>query len=603
MQALPTGLLLLALGAVPGSFLADLLVPERAVFERRTLAAIAGVSLLTIVAYLCAMAGALLAAPWVLGAMALALGALRYRRWRWYPAEAHPYRLGAGPTLAAALAIAATLAAFAAPLLLRPVPQGWDPAFHSAIIDGIQGSGALPTTWGPYEPGEKFNYPAALHAAIALYARLSGVAPDLAFTHAFLLLGALMLLSLFALGVVFAGGTRGGVLAVLVYGFGDAWGTLTGHAGWGGLPNLVGLVLMSGFVLAVSGCLRSAEAWGFGRLRGSVLLGALFAAAAAFTHHLSFALLGFSFAVLLALEVVAERRVSPVGRAAFWALTLAVLTAGVLVLVRPSGRFDLAHAFKFERERITDLLKAWEVMGPLLLLGGGSGLVLSLFTHREDDRRVLPAWTLGLLSFWVLWDMVYRAAVWWIAHGQWTALTPSRGLTDAAVPLAVCAALLVERGLQAVRLPRLVPWAIVLLLGLGLGRMAWPAVRERVATAASGRESFAEARALCATVRTQTPPDAVLFAPNAGEVGIWLPYLCRRELNYFPDPGYYQSPYREAKMRLQDPAEFLRLIQTSHPGRPVFQATRGGSPFPLVTRIGGWNLHRLDAAPAERPTP
>ncbi|HEY3448204.1 MAG TPA: DUF6541 family protein [Myxococcales bacterium] len=583
MIAVVLGIFLLGLGALPGILAADALAPALPPVERRVLGLITGLALTTIACYLAALSGVLVLAIALLGVTTAAFAWLYLRPGDAPGAQPLAPRATGGSAHAAHLwglaAVALAFAAFATPLLLRPVPQGWDPAFHSAIIDSIRRLGELPTTWGPYEPAEKFNYPAAMHAVFALYAKLSGVAPDSAFTLGFLWIGALMLLAVYALGLRFGGGSaRAGTLAVLVYGLSDGWGTLAGHAGWGGLPNLAGLVLMAGFVLAVSE-----------PSRGGIVLAALLAAAIAFTHHLSFALLGFSVGVLVLLELVVERRWSAAGKAGFWAIALAVATAGLLVMLRPSGRFDLLHAFKFEREKMTDLFKAWEVMGPVLLAGGLAGLVASLFSHRAPGQRLLPAWTVGLLAFWVLWDMVYRAAVWWIAHGSWTALTPSRGLTDAAVPLAVCLALLVDR--LASRLPSRWPWAVVGAAALALAALGYPGERDRVRGAPASRGEFAGARELCEAVKKQTPPDAILFAPNAGEVGIWLPYLCNRELNYFPDPGYYQSPYRETKMRLQDPKEFARFVAPQ--GRQTFYATRGQASFPRVASVGGWNLYRI----------
>lgn len=580
MIAALIGITLLALGVVSGLLGADALAPALPPLERRSLGLVLSLALLTIAAYLAAAAGVLLAALGLLGAAA---GAFVLRRvFVPYPdddPDVATSKAGGLDRAAAAVAFALAFGAFAVPVLLRAMPQGWDPAFHCAIVDTVRRLGALPTTWGPYEPGEKFNYPAALHAAIALFSRLAGLSPHAAFTAALLWIGALMLVCVYALGVRF-GGPRAGAFAVLLYGLTDGWGTLASHAAWGGLPNLAGLVLMAGFVLAVSA-----------PSRGTIAVAALLAAAMAFTHHLSFALLGFCFALLIALELLTERRWSPVGRAAFWALTLAVATAGLMVLLRPSGRFDLAHAFKFERERITDLLKAWEAMGPVLLAGGLVGLVGSLFVHKAPGERLLPAWAIGLLAFWVLWDMVYRAAVWWIAKGSWTALTPSRGLTDAAVPLSICAAALLAR--LADRLPKRGAWAVGAALAVALAALGWSGERDRVRDAPAARSAFADAEALCKAVQAQTPPEAVIFAPNAGEVGIWLPYLCRRELNYFPDPGYYQSPYRETKMRLQDPREFARFI-ASQGGKPVFWATHGGGgDLPLVASAGGWSLYRV----------
>ncbi|MGC4121040.1 MAG: hypothetical protein QM765_41975 [Myxococcales bacterium] len=504
MIAVVLGLFLLLLGALPGIFAANALAPALPPIERRVLGLVAGLALTTIACYLAALAGVLVFAIALLGLATAGFAWLRIRAESIeapaIPTESPPggdssspsprsRRGGQGVRHAAHLwglaAVVLAFAVFAVPLVLRPVPQGWDPAFHSAIIDSIRRLGALPTTWGPYEPGEKFNYPAAMHAVFALYAKLGGVRPDLAFTLGFLWIAALMLLAVYALGLRFGGGSaRAGTLAVLVYGLCDGWGTLAGHAGWGGLPNLAGLVLMAGFVLAISE-----------PSRGSAVLAAILAAAMAFTHHLSFALLGFSIALLLLLELLLERRWSSVGRAGFWALALAVATAGLMVMLRPSGRFDLLHAFKFEREKMTDLLKAWEVMGPVLLGGGMAGLAFTLTSHREPGQRLLPAWAVGLLAFWVVWDMVYRAAVWWLVHGSWTALTPSRGLTDAAVPLAICLAVLVDR--LASRLPSRWPWAVVAAAALGLCALGYRGGSTGCTARRSRRES-SRGRGSCA---------------------------------------------------------------------------------------------------------
>ena len=577
MLAAAACLLLVALGVAPGVLAADALVPDAPALERRALGLISGLALSMIASYLTAMVGALLLAPLLLALAGGLFFWLRRRR----PAPRAPAEFGLGGLLGGALAIVAALAVFAVPMLMRPMPQGWDPAFHTSIVESIRNLGSLPSTWGPYEPGEKFNYPAALHAWLALASRMGGLSPDFAFTLGFCAIGAVMLVAAWALGVRFGKSALAGALAALLYGLTDGWGTLASHANWGGLPNLAGLALMSGFVLAVS---RPS--------RGATVLAALLAAATAFAHHLSFALLGFSFAMVLLLEVLVERRPSAAGRAAFFALTLAVATAGLLVLARPSGRFDLAHAFKFEREHITDLFKAWEAMGPVLILGGLAGLLASLVRHKDSSERLLPAWAIALIAFWVAWDMVYRAAVWWIVHGSWTALTPSRGLTDAAVPLSVCAAALLAGLLDLIPRPAW-RWAGVAAVAIALSLLGYRAESDRVRDAPSASGAFDDARALCREVQQRTPLDAIVFAPNAGEVGIWLPYLCNRELNYFPDPGYYQSPYREAKMRIQDPREFARYI-ASQSQRPTFFATRGRADFALLASAGGWNLYRLE---------
>jgi hypothetical protein len=81
-------------------------------------------------------------------------------------------------------------------------------------------------------------------------------------------------------------------------------------------------------------------------------------------------------------------------------------------------------------------------------------------------------------------------------------------------------------------LPKAVPLALAVgLLALGArGQLDRWRAPEALAAAFDG------ARAFCAQLKDATPADSVVFAPNAGAVGIWLPYLCAREFNYFPEP-------------------------------------------------------------------
>jgi hypothetical protein len=543
------------------------LIPSRARLERWILGAIVGTSLLLAASYLCARGGALLLAPGLLG---IALTAACF-----LPSQGVRAR-GGRPGWPVLMTFAATLAWFAVPLLLRTFPIGWDPAFHTSIVESIRTLGRIPETWGPYEPGEKFNYPAALHCAIALLARIGRLRSELAFNLSFVGLGAIMLSAVLALGLRF-GGRYTAVLALGLYGFTDGWGTLASHASWGGISNLAGLALMAGFFLLVTE-----------PSRGAIGLAAAVAAATALTHHLSFLLLAFAVAWLMAIELIAERRLSTVGRAAFLSTTLAMLSAGIIVMAFPSGRFEIAHAFRFEREGITDLLTAWERMKWPLLIPGSLGLIAAMRAFRSPAQRLLPAWAVAMLGFWVTWDHVYRGAVFFISGQNYTAFTPSRGLTDSAVPLAILGAWMLARFLERFRWSAAIAATLVVALVVIGGKAEW----SRLASDGAREQRFAQARQACEMVREKTPEDAVIFAPHAGEVGIWLPYLCGRELNYFPDPGYHDSAYRKAKMSAADPDRFADLVRAQRE-RPVYFLTQSRWRGAALGSAGSWNLYEV----------
>jgi hypothetical protein len=561
-------LLSLVLLGLPGALLGDRLASGRPAFERRALALACGLACGVVLTYLCTLAGAHLVSAIVLGLLAVALLV-----WRLRDPPLAPSSTGGMDLVGPAVILLATLW-FALPVLRQPMPQGWDPAFHTPLIELIRAQGRVPATWAPYEPADRFNYPSGLHAYVALAARLGGASSELAFSLAFALAAALALAVVYALGRRFGGGVAAGVLAVALFGFTEGWGTPTSHAAWGGLPSLAGLALMGAFVLAVS---RPGK--------GAILLAALFASAAAFLHHLSFFLLGFTVALTVALELVSERRWSPQARAAFIAMALASVTAGALVMLNPNGRYDTGQALRFEGEHILVLSKIVEVMGAPMLVFGLAGLALVLFTHREKEQRLLPAFAIGLIGFWASFDLLYRGAVYWINHENYTAFTPSRGLTDAAMPLAVCGAILLER--LCARLP--VPRVAAAIVALAIAALGGRAELARIREAQVFTGAFAEARALCQEVRRVTPVQAVIFAPNAGEVGIWLPYLCEREFNYFPEPTYGMSPYRQRKADARDPSQFAGVVA----GREVFWAMRGRAELPVAASAGGWNLYRV----------
>jgi hypothetical protein len=566
---------LLILAAFPGVLLADVLLSTRPSFERRVVGLVSGFGLLLIASFVCTSLHVPMLALLLMAGAAIVAGRLWIQR---ASPSAPSLPVGPGGWTAMAVVLAAAFAWFAIPVWLRVLPQGWDPAFHVSAIELIRTEQHIPDTWAPFEPFEKFNYPPALHSVLALYARLADLPSDRVFTLALLGAGALNLVMVLLLGWRVGGQLAAGLLAVIVYGFTDGWGTLASHASWGGLANLTSLLFMWAILLT---CLEPG--------RGPRIATTLLAVAMVVLHHLSFAIAGFTIFFIAGLEWLAERRWSEPVRTALWATGVAVVSAGVLVLTRPSGRFSVAEAFHFDREAMITLPRMVEAVGWPVMLLGGIGLVLALMSRLDPPMRMLAGWTVGLLAFWVTWDIVYRTGAWALTHQVFTAFTPSRGLTDAAVLLAVMGGVLLWRILR--EWPHPPVWiGAFLLVAVAYG---WDAENGRVNGARNAAFSAERARAFCAEVRRTTPEDAVVLAKDFGEVDVWLPYLCERELNYFPDPGYATSPYRDAKMRERDPEAFARVVRRERP-RPIYFATRrtfnGGR---LIFTLGDWRLYEV----------
>jgi hypothetical protein len=575
MRAALAGILFVALCAAPGLLLADLLAPSHPALERRILGIATGFALLTIFAYLSTLIGIPWLAPAILAAALLPLWRARRRRPPPPPAESGPR----GWKLATvAFVVLCAFVWFAIPMVMRPMPWGWDTSFHAPLVEIIRSEGSFPSTWSPYEPDARFNYPAGLHADMAFLGELTGLPSDTVITVSFLLLGALLLLVVLALGRRFGGDWRSGAFAVALFGLTDGWGTLSSHGDWGGLSNLGGLVLMSSFMLSLA---RPS--------RGTTILAALAAVATAFVHHLSFVLLITVGALLILLEFVSERRLSDVGKRCAIALGLSIATAGTLVLANPSGRYELGEGFRY-LDRMVDVAKMVDVMGVPVLLLGSLGLCGTLTTHRTPPDRLLPAWTVGLLGFWILFDIIYRVIVYLTTGENYTAMTSARGLTDAAVPLSVCGGILLSKWADATGRPTLAIWLCVGLLTL----ICYRAPLSRVRQGASLAPAFAQARELCRVVREKTPANAVLFSPEAGgTIGLWLPYLCVRETNFFAYPGYRATEYLGRKHQIRDPVVFANYVAQSR-RRPVYHASRyRGGPGKWVGAGGGWNLFEL----------
>jgi hypothetical protein len=575
MEPVVSGILLLALAAAPGLLLSRILLPSSPPAERRLLGAISGGALLIISAYVATSLRAPLLTLPTLAVCALALG--WYARGR----SVAPAETGSLPvTLGLAALLLGAWCWNAAPVWIRLLPHGTDPGFHVSIIEIIRTQGQLPTTWGPYEPSERFNYPSALHCVMALYARLSGLPSERVFILSLLVCAALTLPAIYLLGRRCGGHPGAGALAVILYGFTDGWGTLASHADWGGLPNLASLLLMWGMLIA---SLAPAQ--------GSLIIVTLCAVALAFLHHLSFAIVVFVAVFMTALEWLSEKRLSAPVRKTLLATCIAGATAGVAVIVKPAGHFGVAEAFRFDRETLLTAPRVLTVVGWPVLFLGSAALARVLWRGRDPQSRLFAGWTVALLAFWATWDIVYRELVFAFTHQNYTAFTPSRGLTDAAVLLAVLGGSFVWSQLAA--RPRKAAWVgALLVLAIAHG---WRAEEKLFTDARDERSRHEPTLAFCEELQRRTPAEAVIYGPVMGDLSMWLPYITRRETNSFPDPGYATSPWRAAKLEARTAVEFADLLRRER-HRPTYYMTQstfqGGR---LVLALNGWRLYEVPA--------
>jgi hypothetical protein len=586
--------LVLLLVGLPGWAVVRRLAPLRSEAEAAVLGAALGVATH---AALGVFAPSLLGLPLALADGALAIGLLLApgaRRLRF--AKMHRSQWLA---LASVVAVAAS---FLALVLENAAPRGWDPSFHTLLIDRIVATGQLPRTWEPWEP-VAVHYTLGFHAIVAHVARVTHLPAHAAFQGAFPFAYALLAAS----GLFLVRGlTRGRLVAVFAT---LALGLLAARIRliyfWGGLPTVLGLALALGAAQALT------------RVPGrrGLLLGAVLLAGLPYLHHLS-ALIAWATFLAVALVLVLRRETRPAALRALLALAVAALLALPLVprVLEAVGARDATSIFHFADEPelpLGDYPLAWgHALFALALLG-----VAALFRRPRRDPATRPG-TLAALAFLVgvhvLLDVVYREIARRRTGEDFSALTPSRWLAYASVPLALLAgegaALLLGLARRRARLAA--PLVALALVGLALPGY--------VRVELGSRSIDPEVASVASWVRGQVPESSLVVVrarsfvltgkPSPADAGLlpsrhWWPYFLGLETDETPLPASEPrlDPRVLAKRAIRDRGaedpDAARAIAKARGKRLYWLGPAALAPPPGAVRLGTYaDLVALDEA-------
>jgi hypothetical protein len=462
----------------------------------------------------------------------------RLRRLSWQPRRVWLLLL-------AILGISAGISAI--PLALHSIPQGWDPSFHALLASTTVATGRLPT-WAPYEP-IPLNYPYGPHVFIAEISLLTGIAPDQVFGVLLNLLVPLATgLALYAFGRQAWRDAGAGLGTVAAYAFLGNWGSLE-YGAWGGLPNALGCFLLLAFLLVFF-------ARGYEWMR--VLVGGLLLGAIPLAHHhvmLTTALLLAGYGLSLSIWALARRggqrgrhavrqlrRLSLVALVAF--VTVSYYAVPYLARARDLGNSDVLHYADHSAGLILDK-NGW-LLWILALVGMGYTAVV--FVRRDRVKSLLRVRSTGPLAFSVIASILLLLAFWLGYYGYrayslsryhqpYTALTPTRFLTDLTYFLAIFAGLplaMLWRRVGEMRWDR-VPWTRSVVHAAVVTVLIFTASLTILSQIMpdQGHLETGEATAF-AWIERSTPANTVVM--NLDPSSRWVPYFTRREVTQTPVP-------------------------------------------------------------------
>jgi hypothetical protein len=339
-------------------------------------------------------------------------------------------------------------------------PPGWDPTFHSILAESVRRTGGLVSNWQPFEP-IGVNYPLGPHALIASLSVVTGLSVHVVFSWLLILAGITLTGLTYTLARGVGQGRWASTIAMVLVAL-WAWRGSTEYAGWGGLPNLLGVdVIMGAAVLALCGRGRLA------RIVSGLMLGIV----PAVHHHVAMA------AVLVVIAIMLGAKWP---KAPGWAFAVAMVAAGMgpvaWQLARLGALGDTGVASDAE-----PWMWPWEVgvaMGAGFCVAVAAGVVVRW--RDVGSTRPMGAIMRAAAVFfaaYLLGDYGYRFIRWSIGLTPATLFTPSRFLTDATPLLAIVAAAGGVRWLPtSVRLRR-APWMMALVgAGVCLSLPNWAGV-------------------------------------------------------------------------------------------------------------------------------
>lgn len=431
----------------------------------------------------------------------------------------------------------------AVPTLSSDSPLGWDPSFHSILAKKILDSSTLATSWAPFEE-IGINYPQGLHVFIAVISRPAGVDvhQTIQSLHFFVQLVAALLVYCLTLRIF--GDGRTALLSMMSYVFLCNWGSFFSYYTWGGLPTGLGSVFLLGIIWSI--------------LSGSggrhLVLRVLLFGTLVLTHHLG-AVIALSVMLFHVLTTLRHGRLDQTSRrfgsTILWAL-LAYSFFVVPYLLKGRSLFS-TDVLRYYDEAQVGIPGIVTGLGPLALVCGLAGLILSRGRIKEEGCRFLFSWIVSLLVSFFFLDYIYRFVAWLLTEESFTALTPSRFLTVASYPLAIYCGYALSRGIDRVGKESWVMGILVVMMFVS----AAPVIRDL-----TGREGFtSRSRDLGLWIRENSPQNAfIVYRSSAGPIE-WMPYLTWRRSIYTPIPasedraairqkvGFFGPDQTEARIR------------------------------------------------------
>ena len=475
--------------------------------------------------------------------------------------QALPAALRAHPWLLALLLLALVLRLL--PTFFHTFPRGWDPYFHLLLARKILTSGAHISDWLPYET-IPLNYPTGSHLILAAVARLTRAPLHELFKLLLVLGGTLTVAQVFALVSVSSGDRRLALLSAAAYAFLPAYGSL-GYYRWGGLPNLLGMLLLLGALTTLA---RAPSP------RHRFLLPVFFVGVCLLNHHV------LASAVLVCLLLLATLAFLPGERQ-----RALVLLQAALISLAPGTLYFLPRLRQGYSVLDTGLLQYGEPVhtvgamlskvghGYVLLVLGGALLLLVQTLRRRQPRptvgRVLLLSCAGLVLLFCLFEYGGRTLAIHLLGRPIAPFTPSRFLTDA-IPL-----MALFPGLLLLRIPSSRGTALALGLVLLLALENAPLYRgyfEQVVAPAQA--------AAYRWIRANTPPDTAVL-----DRYIHAAYIAERAASNTPIPTSElwaratRGPAMEAVLRGQLKPAALKvpvvLISGAPRGRPLWSSPDG----------------------------
>lgn len=344
------------------------------------------------------------------------------------------------------------------PLTAYPEPRGFDPWFHLLIAQKIVNSGAAVTDWLPFAPIDTVNYPIAMHALMAVMSSLTGLPLPLIFSTGVIVMVIVLGIQIYLTLDTFAPADDRlpflPLFSATAFAAGFSLGSFD-YVFWGGLPNLLGMCILFGFVIVINDQSdRRNVYWALPLLLIGISL----------IHHHAMLVAGMLLGAEILRRVTARQEVRPLLTGA---LAAAVVGSWYYVPYAIKALRVSDSAVLSYREPLLTPYKIFLDGGPLFCLSVGIGAVM-FWRNRREVASFLPPGILRaavlLLGIFVMAEYIVRPLSVVLTEREVSMFTPSRFFTDAVPFLSVFAGLFFCRVTRKLRPAS----GILLLASLGL---------------------------------------------------------------------------------------------------------------------------------------